>query len=66
MTAQARRIDETRLRRALSRVLAPALVAQVVDESTVEERPPVTRPTAEQIEAEIHRQENRRRLRGKG
>lgn len=41
MTAQARRIDETRLRRALSRVLAPALAAKVVDEATIADDEPV-------------------------
>lgn len=36
MTAQARRIDETRLRRALSRVLAPALALMTRDEIRAE------------------------------
>jgi hypothetical protein len=31
----ARRIDETKLRRALGRVLAPALAAKVVEEATI-------------------------------
>lgn len=46
----ARRIDETRLRRALSRVLAPALAAKVVEEATITEDvpvPPKPQPTQE-------------------
>lgn len=64
--ARARRIDDVRLRRALSRVLVPELVAKVLDEATVDERPPVVAPTAAQLEAEIRRQDERSRLRGKG
>lgn len=64
--ARARRFDEVRLRRALSRVLVPELVAKVLDEGAVEERPPVAAPTPAQLEAEIRRQDERSRLRGKG
>lgn len=52
-TAPARRIDETLLRRALSRVLVPSLVAKVVDEAVVREgetAPQTKRATPESIE----------------
>lgn len=49
----ARRIDETKLRRALGRVLAPALAAKVVEEATIaddEAVPEPKRATPEAIE----------------
>jgi hypothetical protein len=47
----ARRIDETKLRKALSRVLAPALAARVVDEATIAEDEPVSDPKQPSPEA---------------
>jgi hypothetical protein len=49
----ARRIDETKLRRELGRVLAPALAAKVVEASVIAEDEPVTtpkQPTPEALE----------------
>lgn len=65
MSEPARKLDETRLRRALGRVLAPGMVAKVVDEATVDAEVSREEPTKEAIDAEIARFEKRRRLKGR-
>lgn len=61
----ARVIDVARLKRVLTRVLAPALVESVIDEASVDEKPARVAPTKAAIEAEIRRQDERDKLRGR-
>jgi hypothetical protein len=58
------RIDPERLRRALSRVLAPALAAKVVAEATIDDDSPVPEPKRATPEA-IERARSRGRMAAK-
>lgn len=65
MADPARKLDETRVRAALSRLLVPALVDRVIEECSDEGPMPAPRPTREQIEAAARRLDERDKRRGR-